>query len=113
MIAKKYRLSENEIRKVFARKKPFFSYMLVANVAKNNLPYSRVAIFLSSKVTKWSVNRNSFRRIFYNNSTIINTPWYDIVILPKKWTILSHKNPEDIKNFIWNLSFIYQKILSK
>lgn len=52
MIAKKYRLSENEIRKVFARKKPFFSYMLVANVAKNNLHYSRVAIFLSSKVTK-------------------------------------------------------------
>lgn len=52
MIAKKYRLSENEIRKVFARKKPFFSYMFVANVAKNNLPYSRVAIFLSSKVTK-------------------------------------------------------------
>ncbi len=51
MIAKKYRLSERELRKVFAQKKPFFSYMMIANVRKNNLSYSRIGILLSGKNT--------------------------------------------------------------
>ena len=52
MIKKIYRLKENEIKKVLKFKKPFFSYNLVANFIPNKLPYSRFAIFLSSKHAK-------------------------------------------------------------
>lgn len=84
MIAKKYRLSERELRKVFREKKPFFSYMMIANVRKNNLSYSRVGILLSGKNTPGSVNRNAFRRIFYDNSCNFLNSDYDIVVVLKK-----------------------------
>lgn len=84
MIAKKYRLSERELRKVFREKKPFFSYMMIANVRKNQFPHSRVGILLSGKNTPGSVNRNAFRRIFYDNSREILEKNYDIVVVLKK-----------------------------
>lgn len=84
MIAKKYRLSEREIRKVFREKRPFFSYMLIANVQKNTLGYSRFGILLSGKVTPGSVNRNTFRRIFYDMSHDLLHAGYDIVVVVKK-----------------------------
>lgn len=68
MIPKKYRLTESELRKVFRYKKPFFSYQYIANVRKNHLGYTRVALLLSGKVAPGSVNRNAFRRIFYDSA---------------------------------------------
>jgi ribonuclease P protein component len=65
MIAKKYRLSENEVRKVLKQKKPFFSYTFVANVIKNTSSHPRFAILLSGKHAPGSVNRNYWRRLFY------------------------------------------------
>lgn len=84
MIAKKYRLSERELRRVFREKKPFFSSVLIANVQKNSLTYSRLGILLSSKITPGSVNRNTFRRIFYRFSQEVLPLGYDIVFVVKK-----------------------------
>lgn len=112
MIAKKYRLTEWEIRKVFLRKKPFFSYLFVANIRKNSLGHARLAIFLSAKHARGSVNRNFFRRLFYDHSHMILNQWYDIVIIPKKGTILSHHDTEIQKDFIENLTFLYWNIIS-
>lgn len=87
--------------------------MMIANVRKNNLSYSRIGILLSGKNTPWSVNRNTFRRIFYDNSCNFLNSDYDIVVVLKKWTKLSHKNPEHIKDFQENLAFLYKKIFSQ
>lgn len=66
MIAKQYRLKESQIGKVLRYKKPFFSNMLVANVAQNRLEYPRFALILSGKVAKTSVDRNFYRRMLYD-----------------------------------------------
>ena len=84
MLAKKYRLTEREIRKVFQRKKPFFSYMLIANVTKNSLSHGRFAILLSAKVAGSGVNRNVFRRDFYDIACEMIPYGYDVVVIPKK-----------------------------
>lgn len=51
MIAKKYRLTEKEVKKVLAKRKPFFSHTLVANTYSNTLSYARIGIVLSGKQT--------------------------------------------------------------
>lgn len=89
MIAKKYRLTEREVRKVLSRRKPFFSYMFIANILENHEENHRVAILLSGKVARGSVNRNFWRRHFYDISLplISEKPTekhYDIVFVPKK-----------------------------
>jgi ribonuclease P protein component len=85
MIAKKYRLTENEVRKVISRRKPFFSYLFIANTFNNKHGYARVGIILSSKVARGSVNRNFWRRKFYDISLpYLDTLDCDIVIIPKK-----------------------------
>lgn len=35
MISKEYRLTEHELKKVLSRKKPFFSYVFVANTMES------------------------------------------------------------------------------
>lgn len=110
MIAKKFRLSEKDLRKVFAQKKPFFSYMMIANVRKNSLSHARVGILLSAKITRWSVNRNFFRRLTYEVSKNFLSLPFDIVFVIKKGNQLSFKNKKDCDDFIENLSFIYKKI---
>jgi ribonuclease P protein component len=85
MIAKEYRLTEREVRKVLSRRKPFFSYMFIANILENKEEHGRIGILLSSKVARGSVNRNFWRRQFYDLSLpyILNIP-LDIVLVPKK-----------------------------
>jgi ribonuclease P protein component len=85
MIASRYRLSENEVKKVLKQKKPFFSHTFVANVMKNNLGVSRFAILLSGKHAPGSVNRNYWRRLYYTRSEpYVESPGVDIVLVPKK-----------------------------
>lgn len=85
MIAKEYRLTEREVRKVLSRKKPFFSYMFVANVLENKLEHGRCGILLSGKVTKGSVNRNFWRRRFYDLFLpTLGKLHADIVLVPRK-----------------------------
>jgi ribonuclease P protein component len=86
MIAKKYRLGEREMRKVLSKGKPFFSYMLVANTLANKENNKRYGILLSAKVASGSVNRNFWRRLFYDTvGTHTDTsPFLDIVLIPRK-----------------------------
>ncbi|MFZ2255793.1 MAG: ribonuclease P protein component [Patescibacteria group bacterium] len=85
MIAKEYRLTERELRKVLSKRKPFFSYMFIANILENKVEHGRIGILLSSKVARGSVNRNFWRRRFYDISLeyLGNLP-LDIVLVPKK-----------------------------
>lgn len=148
MIAKQYRLTERELGKVLSKRKPFFSYMFVANALPNTLWHGRCAILLSSKVARGSVNRNFWRRRFYDislpyletwESKILNRSWplplwggvggdtppnlpyegrngvanpraFDIVFVPKKGTILNHKDEKQLEEFKKNIQFIYRKI---
>lgn len=85
MISKKYRLNEREFRKVLSKRKPFFSYNLVANVSQNALGYCRCGIILSSKQAPGSVNRNHFRRLVYDLShSYLGAQSYDVVFVTKK-----------------------------
>jgi ribonuclease P protein component len=70
MIAKRFRLTESQIGKVLKNKKPFFSNLLIANAARNGLEVSRFALILSGKVAKTSVDRNFYRRRFYDRVAI-------------------------------------------
>lgn len=85
MIAKSFRLNESQIRKVLSQKKPFFSYMFIANIRKNKEIHGRMGILLSGKHAPGSVNRNALRRNIYDLSLkyLDNFP-YDIVFVPKK-----------------------------
>ena len=85
MIRKQYRLKESQIGKVLRYKKPFFSNMLVANVATNRLGYPRFALILSGKVAKTSVDRNFYRRRLYDFcKEFPQTTSLDIVFVVKK-----------------------------
>lgn len=85
MIAKEYRLTEHEVRKVLSRRKPFFSYMFIANTLSNTTKTGRIGILLSSKVARGSVNRNYWRRTFYDISKqYLHDMPIDIVFVPKK-----------------------------
>jgi ribonuclease P protein component len=111
MIAKEYRLTEREVRKVLSRRKPFFSYMFIANVLENKLAHGRCGILLSGKVTKGSVNRNFFRRKFYDSSfTRLQKLPFDIVLVPKKGTLLDYKDWSQVAEFEKNIMFLMKKI---
>ncbi|NRH20604.1 hypothetical protein HOO68_00985 [Candidatus Gracilibacteria bacterium] len=111
MISKEYRLTEREVKKVLNRKKPFFSYTCVANTLDIKNKHGRCGILLSSKCTKGSVNRNFWRRKFYDISLpFLDATPLDIVLVMKKGTVLNYKNEGDILEFEKNLQFIYKKI---
>jgi len=111
MIKKIFRLKEIEVKKVLKSRKPFFSYGFVANTRQNNLWYNRFAIIFSSKNTKTAVNRNFFRRRFYDLvSTCIENWSVDIVFVPKKWKIFDKNDQGSIVEFEKDIKFILKKI---
>ena len=85
MIATEYRLTEHEFKKVLVRKKPFFSYVFVANTFENKHGHIRCGILLSGKCARGSVNRNFWRRKFYDiASEYLMVAPFDVVVVPKK-----------------------------
>lgn len=113
MIKKIYRLNESSLKKVLKYKKPFFSYWFIANVATNRLPHSRFAIMLSTKNTKTSVNRNFFRRKFYDLvADYINSGSFDIVFVPKKWKTFDKRIEASIVEFENDILFSLKKIFN-
>ncbi len=85
MIKKAFRLTENQIGKVLKYKKPFFSNFAIANVIRNSLEISRFGLILSGKVAKTSVDRNFYRRNFYDlTRQYLTNPGLDVAIVVKK-----------------------------
>ena len=101
MISKKNRLTEREVKKVLTRWKPFFSYWIVLNYQRNNLDFNRFAIVIWWKSVKNSVERNYFRRLFYDlvSDKLDVIKSYDMVFVVKKQTKLDKK--EKVKKVNW------------
>jgi ribonuclease P protein component len=74
-------------------------------------PHGRCALVLSGKHARGSVNRNFFRRRFYDLSLrTLEKLNLDIVLVPKKGIILDHKNQNQIAEFEKNITFLYNTI---
>jgi ribonuclease P protein component len=111
MIAKKHRLTENEVKKVLAKRKPFFSHTLVANVFPNRFGYTRVGIVLSGKQTRGSVNRNTWRRMIYDLSLpYLETSSLDVVFVCKKGIVLDSKNIPQKGDIVRDVEYIWGKV---
>lgn len=112
MISKENRLSEREVKKVLTRWKPFFSYWLVLNYLKNNLNKNRFAIVIWWKSVKTNVERNYFRRRFYDLVSVCldNQKWIDYVFVVKKQTKLDKKDEKILKSFKQDINFLLNKI---
>lgn len=114
MIKKIYRLKEREVKKVLKRGKPFFSYQIVLNSIKNNFEYNRFAIVLWSKGVENNVERNFFRRRFYDYvysyiSLKKEWNWKDFVFVIKKNIKLNMKSQESLYNFKKDINFLLNK----
>lgn len=118
MIKKIYRLKEKEVKKVLAYWKPFFSYWIVLNYKENKLNNNRFAIVIWKKSVKNNVERNFFRRRFYDLISeeksihldgLENTKWKDFVFVVKKQTKLSKKEEESYQNFKKDIFFLLNK----
>jgi ribonuclease P protein component len=116
MIAKKYRLSERELKKVLSRGKPFFSRGMVLNYSQNKKWFHRFWIVLSWKSCLNSVHRNFFRRSFYNSVSpyLLNTDskFYDFVFVQKKQCKLDKNDKKNIANYENDIHFLLRKILN-
>ncbi|MDD3302301.1 MAG: ribonuclease P protein component [Candidatus Gracilibacteria bacterium] len=136
MISKIYRLKENDVKKVLKHGKPFFSYGIVLNYKNNNLDFNRFSIIISGKNTKGGVERNFFRRKFFdyldkngytgvfekktsaltNNNEVLQKTGqkilihYDCVFLLKKQIKLEKNNLESINSFENDIKFLLKKL---
>lgn len=115
MISKIYRLKETEVKKVLKYWKPFFSYWVVLNYRNNNLDFNRFSIIISWKNTRWWVERNFFRRKFYEIvEKIIKSKIkdfnYDLVFVVKKQVKLEKNDLESIKSFENDINFLIKKM---
>lgn len=112
MLKKKFRLKERNVKRVLQKWEPFFSYGMVLNKNKNNLNYNRFAIVISSKSVYSNVERNFFRRKFYDyiKSVDLKFDWTDFVFVIKSKVKLNKKNEQSLKSFIKDLRFLINKI---
>jgi ribonuclease P protein component len=113
MIAKKFRLTEKETKKVLQKWKPFFSYEIVLNKLQNHYNYNRFAIVISWKSVSSSVERNFFRRRFYDfcYDKVFFNAWNDLVFVIKQKTKLNRKDEKCLENFKRDLGFLIKKAL--
>lgn len=112
MIKKKFRLRERDVKRVLQKWEPFFSYNIVLNKFRNKLDYNRFAIVISSKSVNTNVERNFFRRRFYDfiRNKGIEKKWFDFVFVVKTKSKLSKKDEKIINLFFKDLSFLISKI---
>ncbi len=117
MIKKIFRLKEKQVKKVLAKWKPFFSYWIVLNYIPNKLNYNRFSIVIWSKSVKNNIERNFFRRKFYDFSLPYiykakKNKFYDLVFVIKKQNKLDKKDTEKLKKFFIALEFLVKKFFS-
>ena len=120
MIAKRFRLTESQLGKVLKNKKPFLSNLLIANAARNGLEVSRFALILSGKVAKTSVDRNFYRRKFYdrvahylktlNESNTSNITGTDTSFVVQKGNICNRRDAMMIAKFEIEVDMLLRKI---
>ena len=123
MISKNFRLKEEEVKKVLKFWKPFFSYWMVLNYKNNNFENNRFAIIISGKNVDSSVERNFFRRRFYDsidkNFLSTKLEWvktFDLVFVLKKQTKLDKTKIESINWYDNDIKFLLKavdKIMNK
>ena len=104
MIAKKFRLCEHEVKKVLRARNAQFSDVFIGNIIQNKGGSSRFALVLSSKAAKTSVDRNFFRRRFFDYIRSINLTQElsihsDIVCLPRKGKVFSRRDTASVESF--------------
>ncbi|MDR0771909.1 MAG: ribonuclease P protein component [Candidatus Peribacteria bacterium] len=87
---------------------------MVSDILKNNYNHNRFAIVLSAKSVKSSVERNFFRRRFYDfvgSSLLLDKEnGYDVVFVVKQKTKLDQKSEECLKDFYKDLDFLIKNI---
>lgn len=113
MIKKKFRLREKEVKRVLQKWKPFFSYNIVLNKQKNKLWFNRFAIVISAKSIETNVERNFFRRRFYDfiqNSKISEEQSQDFVFVIKTKSRFCKKQTQSLNLFYKDLQFLISKI---
>lgn len=112
MIPKKFRLKEREIKKVFHQKKPFFSSLFIANVRPNQFGANRFAILLGSKSIHGSVERNFFRRTFYQETLPFLTQQgsFDVLFVPKKKVVFCKQDSANVAEFTREIRYLLKKI---
>lgn len=118
MISKKFRLQEREVKRALQKGKPFFAYNLVLNYCANKLEYNRFAVVISKKSSKKAVDRNFFRRRFYDKaqkyiSKNKDNKYYDFVFVIKTKFKIDKKDLEIIKTFNNDIDFLFKKIFNK
>ncbi len=115
MIAKQYRLTESQIGKVLRFRKPFFSNVMIVNVSDNRLAHPRFAIILSGKVAKTSVDRNVYRRKFYDLCApflqIPGVAGKDLVFVAKKGNIFFRRDEVMLQKFTREIQELLRKVL--
>lgn len=114
MIAKRYRLTFREVKKVLAHGKPFFSSMATLLVIPGRSTTHRCAIVVSGKHAKGSVIRNFFRRRFYDLATpyVRTAPAgrpFDCILILKRGTVLDHRKPESVALFVRDVTGALEK----
>lgn len=86
--------------------------MFIANIRKNKESHGRMGVLLSGKHAPWSVNRNAIRRTIYDMSrNALDGFPYDIVFVPKKWTILRQKDEKTMEEMKKNIIFLWKTLL--
>ncbi len=118
MISKNFRLKEEEVKKVLKFWKPFFSYWMIMDYKKNNFENNRFAIIISGKNVETSVERNFFRRRFYESVDKSWFTWkqeekkiyYDFVFVLKKQTKLDKTKIESINWYDNDINFLLKAI---
>ena len=112
MLKKKYRLKQKNVKRVLQKWEPFFSYNIVLNKQKNKLLYNRFSIVISAKSVNCNVERNFFRRRFFDfiQENEISKKWFDFVFVIKTKSKFDKKNPESLAIFRKDLNFLINKI---
>ena len=113
MIKKIYRIREREVKKVLQKWKPFFSYNIVVNSFPNKRPHHRFAIVIGWKSVRTNVERNFFRRRFYDLVSQYckdTEKSIDFVFVVKKKTKLDKRDQSSIKTFEKDIRFLIKKI---
>jgi len=101
------------VKKVLQKWKPFFSYNIVLNSLPNKRSHHRFAIVIGSKSVRTNVERNFFRRSFYDlvsDHCGKKENWTDFVFVVKKKTKLDKRIDTSISSFEKDIHFLMKKV---